>query len=73
MGLERRILARPGALLLGKCIVCQRPCNRRCDFKLSSGRACDASLCSACTVSVAPGVDRCPGHPLVWRTPAVAL
>lgn len=45
------------------CLVCKRPSSRLCDFRLASGKTCDAPLCSSCTVRVGADVDHCPSHP----------
>lgn len=44
------------------CCACGWISERLCDWKLPSGRDCDAPLCEYCTTSPAKGKDICPVH-----------
>ena len=38
-----------------------------CDFPVSDGKTCDAPICDLHAFNVAPEIDYCPGHALMWR------
>lgn len=44
------------------CICCGWISTRECDWRLDSGKTCDAPLCDCCTTSPAPDKDICPAH-----------
>lgn len=49
------------------CRACGWVSTRLCDWKLPSGRDCNASICQGCSFSPAPGKDLCPVHVAYYR------
>jgi len=53
------------------CVVCGTFATRLCDFKLQSGKTCDAPMCIACSAHVGPNRDFCPLHKPKESQPAL--
>lgn len=46
---------------------CMDVATKLCDYPVGDGRTCDMPLCDSHAFNVAPEVDYCPGHALMWR------
>jgi len=53
------------------CVVCGTFATRLCDFKLPSGKTCDAPMCDDHTHRMGPSTDFCPLHKPKESQPAL--
>ena len=51
-----------GSVKFEACVACGEIASKLCDWKLDSGKTCDAPLCDSHAKPVAKNRDLCPGH-----------